>query len=80
MDEVSLSGCLCLIKGQKTIFVDKRLNTEARVKQLALCLGGQNLEQYYMLPALRHYLEGLTGPLRQIGQFYDGDGWLTKET
>ena len=55
------SGGLCLIRGRRVVFIDKRLNQEARILQLAESLRGQDWEQHHMLPALRALLDDQEG-------------------
>jgi hypothetical protein len=52
-------GGLCRLKGQNFIFIDRRLSRDARTRRLALSMKELNLEQVYMKPLLRDYLEQL---------------------
>ena len=58
---VLAGGGLCLIRGRRVVFIDKHLNQEARLRQLAVALHGQDWEQHHMLPALRVFLDSLEG-------------------
>jgi hypothetical protein len=52
-------GGLCRLKGQNFIFINQSLNQEARTLRLALSIKELNLEQVYIKPFLRDYLEQL---------------------
>jgi hypothetical protein len=52
-------GGLCRLKGQNFIFIDQRLNQDARTRCLALSMKELHLEQIYIKPLLRDYLEQL---------------------
>ena len=59
-DQVFSGGRLCLLKGRKIIFIDKRLTIDEQSRQLATGLAAQDLDQYYVLPLLREYLEDIS--------------------
>jgi hypothetical protein len=52
-------GGLCRLKGENLIFIDQGLNQDARTRRLALSIKELDLEQVYIKPLLRDYLEQL---------------------
>jgi hypothetical protein len=52
-------GGLCRLKGQDFVFIDKNMDIRARARCLALNLRQLDLEQIYIKPKLRGYLEQL---------------------
>ena len=53
-------GGLCRIKGKTVLFIDKRLNVEARLKGLGRAIKRYNIDEISMRPLARDFLENLT--------------------
>jgi hypothetical protein len=67
-DHYRVRGGLCRIGGKRVVIVDKRHSPAGRSRQLGLALiSTAELDQVYLVPALRDYLEELRGPEEDIG-------------
>lgn len=51
------SGGSCLLNQEKLIMINKRLTPEIRMATLARIFAGMDLDQVYMKPAVREYIE-----------------------
>jgi hypothetical protein len=58
-DAEPLAGGFCRLRGKRTVFINKRLQTPQRLRQLGLALNRLEVEQYYLLPVIRNYLNDL---------------------
>jgi hypothetical protein len=58
-DADPLAGGFCRLRGKRTVFINKRLQMPQRLRQLGLALSRLEVEQYYLLPVIRNYLNDL---------------------
>tara|TARA_Y100001970_G_C14135243_1_gene803904 strand:- start:997 stop:1257 length:261 start_codon:yes stop_codon:yes gene_type:complete len=56
-DKGNFIGGICIIKDEKVIVVNKMKPLEQRLRVLANCFLSYNLDDIYMVPALRAYIE-----------------------
>lgn len=54
---VNAKSGLCRIKGRQVFIMDKHLPVRQKAEILADCLRGMSLEDTYLIPAVRSYLE-----------------------
>jgi hypothetical protein len=56
-DSIHVVGGLCLLRGEYVVIIDSKATTKDRIKTLATALKHFNLDQVYMRPAVREFLE-----------------------
>jgi len=54
---VNASSGLCTVKGKQVFIMDKHLPIRQKVETLADCLRQMPLDDVYLIPAVRNYLE-----------------------
>ncbi|MBC2715604.1 MAG: hypothetical protein HF978_09870 [Desulfobacteraceae bacterium] len=54
---VNAKSGLCIVKDQKIFIMDKHLNVREKVETLADCLRTLPLDDIYVMPAVRKYLD-----------------------
>jgi N-dimethylarginine dimethylaminohydrolase len=66
-DLVNVVGGLCLLRGEYVLIINSKATTMDRIKTLATALKHFDLDQIYILPALREILDKLPEqrPFRQ---------------
>jgi hypothetical protein len=52
-DSIHVVGGLCLLRGEYVLIINSKTTTMDRIKTLATALKHFNLDQIYLLPALR---------------------------
>ncbi|MCB2189569.1 MAG: hypothetical protein KQJ78_24390 [Deltaproteobacteria bacterium] len=60
-EEYRVQAGLCRLGGRLVAFVDRSAPPGERCRQLGRALLGRDLEAVYLRPAVREYLESLTG-------------------
>jgi len=54
---VNAKSGLCIVKDQKMFIMDKHLNVREKLETLAECLRSLPLDDIYVMPAIRKYLD-----------------------
>ena len=69
-DLVKVFGGLCLLRGKYVLIINSKTTTMDRIKTLATALRHFDLDQIYLLPALRELLDKIPdqGPLNLINK------------
>jgi hypothetical protein len=58
-DSIPVVGGLCLLRGQYVLIINSKATTKDKIKTLARALKYFDLDQIYILPALRELLDKL---------------------
>ncbi|MFZ5563312.1 MAG: hypothetical protein ACOZBW_04615 [Thermodesulfobacteriota bacterium] len=58
---IHVSSGLCRVKDQDIFVMDKRLPIREKTENLAECLGQMNLDNIYIVPAIREMLDKYKG-------------------
>jgi hypothetical protein len=54
---ISVQSGLCTVKGQRMFIMDKHKNLRTKVDILASCLGEMPIDEVYIVPAVRDFLD-----------------------
>ena len=54
---IRVKSGLCTVKGQQTFIMDKHKSLRAKVDILASCLGEMPIDDIYIVPAVRDFLD-----------------------
>ena len=60
-EEFKISGGFCKVRGENLMILDTRVPLKEQVKLLARELAGRNLEDVFVPPVLREFIEGMSG-------------------
>jgi hypothetical protein len=61
-DAVHVAGGLCVLKGEYVVIVNSRTPVKERIHTLATALKHFDLDQVYLRPALREFLDKIPDP------------------